>query len=104
MRHTTISGQHNAHHAIAVAVWVVAALWIVAGIVAVIALGGGVMRMAVVLAVVATEWWLIPQVEHRFERKGGKTAGVSHLRPVLTSQRDLKTISAYASSPERSAA
>jgi len=74
MRHTIITGRHDAHHAIAVAVWIVAAFWIVAGIVAVIALDGGLTRLAVALAVVTTEWWLISQVqrgiEHRMLRHG----------------------------------
>jgi hypothetical protein len=67
MRHITIGGHHVAHHTVAAAVWIVAAFWIAAGIVATIALGGGLTRLAVVLAVVATEWWIFSQVEHRVE-------------------------------------
>lgn len=65
MRHITISGHHVGHHTVGAAVWVVAAFWIVAAIVAVIALGGGLTRLAVVLAIVTTEWWLFSKVEHR---------------------------------------
>jgi hypothetical protein len=45
-----------------------AALWMVAGIVAVTALGGGLTRVAVVLAIVITEWWLVSELEDRVER------------------------------------
>ena len=68
MRYITIGGHHVAHHTIAAAVWIVAAFWIAAGIVAVIALGGGLTRLAVALAIVITEWWLLSEVEHRVER------------------------------------
>ena len=67
MRHITISGHHLAHHTVAAAVWIVAAFWVAAGIVAMIALGGGLTRLAVALAVVSTEWWIFSQVEHRVE-------------------------------------
>jgi len=98
MRHTTTSGHHGTHHhSGAAALWIVAAFWIVAGIVAVIGLGGGLTRMAVALAIVTTEWWLISEVEHRFERNDPKMASVAHLRPELTDQRDLKNASAHAS-------
>jgi hypothetical protein len=77
VRHTIISGRHGT-----VAFWIVAASWIVAGTAAVLALGGGLTRLAVVLAIVATEWWLLSKVEHRFEGKhargNAKTDLVTH--------------------------
>ena len=60
MRHITISGHH-------VALYAIAAFWIITGIVAVTTLGGGLTRLAVAVAIVAIEWWLISEVEHRFE-------------------------------------
>ena len=69
MRHTTISAHHIGPYKVAAALWIVAAFWIVAGIVAVIALGGGLTRLAVALAIVTTEWWLFSEVEHRFEKR-----------------------------------
>jgi len=72
MRHITISGHHVGHHTVAAAVWSVAAFWIVAGIVAVMALGGGLTRLAVALAIVTTEWWLFSEVEHRVEKVGSR--------------------------------
>ena len=96
-----INGDRGTHHAVAAAYWVMAAFWIVAGIAAVIALGGGLTRLAVALAVAITEWWLISGVEDRFERNLARShaemASVTHIRPALTGQRDLKKISPHAS-------
>ena len=93
MRHTTISGHHGTHHIVPAAVWIVGAFWTVAGIVTVIGVGGGLTRLAVALAIVTTEWWLIPEVEDRLERnaagRDAKMARVTHLRPALTDQRDV---------------
>lgn len=101
MWHTRINGVRGTHHAVAAAYWVMAAFWIVAGIAAVIALGGGLTRLAVALAVAITEWWLISGVEDRFERNLARShaemASVTHIRPALTGQRDLKKISPHAS-------
>ena len=62
MRHITNSG-HD------VALYAVAAFMIITGIVAVITLDGGLTRLAVALAIVTTEWWILSGVEHRVERK-----------------------------------
>lgn len=96
LRQSTISGHRRTHHTVTAAVWIVAAFWIVAGIVAVITLGGGLTRLAVALAIVTTEWWLISEVEHRMERNDAEMAPVTHLRPALTSQPDLKKTSPHA--------
>ena len=78
--HTTISGHHGTRHAASAAVWIIAALWMVAGIVALIAVGGGLTRVAVVLAIVITEWWLVSELEDRFERN---VAGNRAKKPLV---------------------
>jgi hypothetical protein len=92
MRYITIRGHHTGNHTVAAAFWIVAAFWVVAGIVAVMALGGGLTRLAVALAIVTTEWWILSGVEHRVERNHAEMRPVTHLRP---SQRELKKISAH---------
>jgi hypothetical protein len=83
MQHTTIIGRYRIRHAFSAAVWMVAAVWTVAGIVAVVALGGGLTRLAVVLAIVTTDWWLVSVVEDHFERNAAgseaKMAPAIHL-------------------------
>jgi hypothetical protein len=88
MRHTTISGHQVAHQT-------VAALWIIAGIIAVIVVGDVFTLLA--LAIVTTAWWIFREAEHRLERKHAEMAPVSQLRPALTNQRDLKNTSTHAS-------
>jgi hypothetical protein len=63
MRHTTISGYHVAHQ-------MVAAFWIVAGIIAVIVVGGAFTLFA--LAIVTTAWWVLSAVAHRAEGLGSR--------------------------------
>jgi uncharacterized membrane protein len=98
MRHTTISGHHGSHHT------VVAAFWILAGIIVVIAFGDALTLLAVALAIATTVWWIYREVEHRVERNDAKMVPVTQLRPALTGQRDLKKTSAHASWRGRSAA
>ena len=74
MQHTTTSGRDGTHRAVSVAVWILAAFWLVAGIAAVVALDGGLTRLAVVLAIVSTEWWLVSKVEDRFAGSDAKTS------------------------------
>jgi hypothetical protein len=69
--HTTISGNHGTRYAVSAAGWVIAALWMVAGVAAVMALGGGLTRVAVVVAIVITEWWLVSELEDRVEGRAG---------------------------------
>jgi hypothetical protein len=59
MRHTTISRHRVARQT-------VAALWIVAGIIAVIVVGDVFTLLA--LAIVTAAWWVLSEVEHRVER------------------------------------
>jgi hypothetical protein len=91
MRHTTISGRHGTHHTVA------AAFWILAGVIIVIALGDALTLLAVAFAIVTTVRWIYREVEHRVQRNDAEMAPVTHLRPALTGQRDLKKISAPAS-------
>ena len=58
MRHTTISKHQVARQT-------VAALWIIAGIMAVIVVGDAVTLLT--LAIVTTAWWILSAVEHRVE-------------------------------------
>jgi hypothetical protein len=91
MRHTTISGHHGTHHTVA------AAFWILAGIIAVIAFGDFFALLAVALATATTARWIFREAEHRRERNDAGMAPVTHLRPVLTGQCELKKTSAHAS-------
>ena len=63
MRYITISGHHIAH-------LTVAALWIIAGIIAVIVVGDAFTLLA--LAIVTTAWWSLSAVEHRVASVGSR--------------------------------
>jgi hypothetical protein len=91
MRHITIRGHHGAHDAEA------AVFWIFAGIIMVIAFGDVLTLLAVALAIVATAWWVSRKLDHRAARNDARTAAVTHLRPALTGQRDLKITPAHSS-------
>jgi hypothetical protein len=73
----------------------VTAFWIIAGIFAVIVVGDAFALLA--LAIVTTAWWILSGVEHRVKRNHAGMAPVTHLRPALTGQRDLKETAAQAS-------
>jgi hypothetical protein len=88
MRHTTISGHHVAHQ-------MVAAFWVIAGIFAVIVVGDVFTLLA--LAIVTTAWWILSGVEHRVERNRAEMVPVTHLRPALSGQLELKEAAAQAS-------
>ena len=91
MRHITINGNNGAHDAEA------AVFWIFAGIIVVIAFGDALTVLAVAFAIVTTVWWIYREVEHRVDRNDAQMAPVTHLRPAVTGQRDLKKTSAHAS-------
>jgi hypothetical protein len=100
MRHTTstISGHRGAFDAEA------ALFWIFAGIIVVIAFGDVLTLLAVSFAIMTTAWWISRKVEHRVARDDATTASVTHLRPTMTGQRDLKRAPAYSSRREARAA
>jgi hypothetical protein len=91
MWNSTISGHHGTHHTVA------AAFWILAGIIVVIVFGDVLALSALAFAIVTTVWWIYREVEHRLERNHAEMALVTHLRPALTGQSDLKRTSAHAS-------
>jgi len=63
MRYITISGHHIAH-------LTVAALWIIAGIIAMVVIGDAFTLLA--LAIVTTAWWILSAVAHRVESVGSR--------------------------------
>jgi hypothetical protein len=91
MWHTTISGHHGTHDTVA------AAFWVLTGMLAVIAFGDVLTLLAVAFAIVTTAWWISRKFEHRVEGNDAKMASVTHLRPVLIDQRELKNTAAHAS-------
>ena len=74
MRHTTISGHHIAHQT-------VAAVWIIAGIIAVIVVADAFTLLA--LAIVTTAWWILSAVAHRVERDDPEMAPVTPSSPGI---------------------
>jgi hypothetical protein len=97
MWHSTISGHHVGRHEVAGTFWIVAAFWVVAGIVASIGLGGGLTRLAIALAIVTTEWWILSEAQHRFERRRGDYSRDPSSRRTDRSTRPEKNTSADAS-------
>ena len=90
---TTISGQHGTHLPVA------EALWILAGIILLIAFGDALVLLVLAFAVVAmtTAWWVYRKVEQRTGTNDAELAPVTHLRPAWTGHRDRKETSAHAS-------
>jgi membrane protein implicated in regulation of membrane protease activity len=93
MRHTTISGQHHSHYPIGEAVW------IVAGIILMLAFGDALTLLALTFAILTmiAAWWTHRKVGHRVDRNDSELASVTHLRPTLTGQRNPKKTSGHAS-------
>lgn len=93
MRHTTttISEHRGTSYA------EVAAFWILAGVILVIAFGDFLALLGVALAVAAAVSWIYRAVERRWESKHAEMASVSHLRSALTGPRDLQETSAHVS-------
>jgi hypothetical protein len=85
MRHSTISEKHGTHPT------VVAEFWILAGVIALVALGDALAVSVVAVAVVITAWWIYGEFERRVERKHAAPAAVTHLQPT---QRGLKDVAA----------
>jgi Flp pilus assembly protein TadB len=97
---TTISAQHGTRLPIA------EALWVLAGIILLIAFGDALTLLALTFAIVTmtTAWWIYRKAEHRAERSDAELAPVTRLRPAWTGHRDRKETSAHASSRRPSAA
>jgi hypothetical protein len=75
----------------------IALFWILAGILLVLAFGDFLTLLAGFFAVAIPISWVYRAVERRLERNDAEMAPVSHLRPALTSQSDLKKTSAHVS-------
>jgi drug/metabolite transporter (DMT)-like permease len=91
MRNTTTSEHRGTRYA------EVAAFWILAGTILVIAFGDFLTLLGVALAIAAAVSWIYRAVEDRWESNDAETASVSHLRPALAGQRDLQKTSAHVS-------
>jgi ABC-type bacteriocin/lantibiotic exporter with double-glycine peptidase domain len=64
-------------------------LWILAGIILILAYGDALVLLALASAIVAmtTAWWIHRKVQRRSERSDAKLASVTHLRLASTSER-----------------
>jgi hypothetical protein len=77
MRRSTTT-EHDRRFSLAIAA--IAAVWMVAGIAMVIAVDGGLSRVAALLAIVITEWWLVSLLEDRFVGSAvGRKAAIDHV-------------------------
>jgi hypothetical protein len=72
----------HAHHT------VTAVLWLLVGIVALVAFGDVVAVLAIALAIVTLVLWGYREVEHRLRTTDAEMAPVTPLRPAFTSQSD----------------
>jgi hypothetical protein len=89
MKLTTTKRHQGSHH-------IVAAFWLVAGIIVIIASGDALAVLIAAVAVVTLGWEMIRAIERRV-RNRTKLAPVTQLRPALTARRDLKRTSAHGS-------
>jgi hypothetical protein len=104
MSQTTIAGHQETRHSIAESLWSwrAEALWILAGIILMLAFGDVLVLLALVFAIVTltaawwTAWSTYRTVEHCVERDDAELAPVAHLRPTSTSRCDLKMTSVHA--------
>jgi hypothetical protein len=85
MRNTTTISEHRG-----TGYAEVAAFWILAGVILVIAFGDFLALLGGALVVAAAISWAYRAVERRWERHEAEMASVSHLRPALTRQQDLR--------------
>lgn len=92
MRQHTITGHHEARYPVA------AALWIVAGVMLLLAVGDVVILLALAVTAVgmAITWSAHRTVVHRGQRNDVEVASVTQLRSAATGHRDLKKFSALA--------
>jgi len=92
MAHTTTAGQHGTHFPVA------EALWILAGIVLLLAFGDVLvlLALAIAIATMGAAWWTYRTAEHRADRNDAELASVTQLRPS-SGHRDAKNTSAQTS-------
>ncbi|HZC89532.1 MAG TPA: hypothetical protein VE400_02470 [Mycobacterium sp.] len=92
MQQNTVVGRHDTHHSFADALWNwrAEALWVLAGVILMLAFGDAfiVLALAVAIVAVAVTWLTLHNVENRVERNGAETASVSHLRSARAGKRD----------------
>jgi len=86
----TTTKRHQGSHDI------VAAFWLVAGIIVMIASGDALAVLIAAVAIVAVVWGMIRAIERRV-RNRTELARVTHLHPAMTARRDLKKTSAHGS-------
>jgi len=102
MQQTNVAGRYETHHPVAEALWNwrAEALWILAGVILMLAFGDALIVLGLafaIVAVAATWWtWTHRKVENRVERNDAEWASVTHLRAALAGQRDLNKASAHA--------
>ncbi|MCV7101027.1 hypothetical protein [Mycobacterium palustre] len=82
MRHTTISGHHQAHDVEA------AVFWIFAGIIVVIAFSEVLALLAIGFAVVTAAWWISRRLERRGASSDWETAPVTRLHRAPSRRHD----------------
>jgi peptidoglycan/LPS O-acetylase OafA/YrhL len=89
----TIGGHHHTHYPIGQAVW------IVAGIVVLLAFGDALLLLVLTFAVVTmiTAWWTHRKVEHPVDGTDSELASVTPMRPALIGQHSPKKASGHAS-------
>ena len=92
MRQTTFSAHPGFHFPIA------ETLWVLAGIILILAYGDALVLSALALAIVwmTTAWWIHHRAAHGVQRNNAELASVTHLSRASTSRRDLKNTSAHA--------
>jgi hypothetical protein len=93
MQHTITGGRRQPHHLVGEAVW------IIAGIVVMLAFGDALVLLALAVAIVTmtSAWWTYRKVEHRVQRDDAELASVTPLRPALAGQRGPKQASQHVS-------
>jgi uncharacterized membrane protein YhiD involved in acid resistance len=92
MQHTTVARRYDTHHSLADALWNWRAegLWVLAGVIVMLAFGDAfiVLALAVAIVAVAVTWLTFRNVEDRVQRNDAEMASVSHLHRALTGQHD----------------
>jgi hypothetical protein len=74
------------------------AVWLVAGIIVMLAFGDAFILSALAFAIAAmtAAWWAHRKAEHRAQRTAAELAPVTHLRPASTGQHERKNAQSHA--------